>query len=85
MEKNEIAHLCYLQMHRKEGKQLIEALKTMLAEDMVLPKPEEVLNQFGGAAMFAAYRSGQSSILKFIELHAKGYQDNENAKNKGEK
>jgi hypothetical protein len=51
----------------------------MLAEDPVFPKPPEVLAQFGGAEMFAAYRAGQMSLVKFIELHGKGYRDQENA------
>lgn len=79
MEKNRIAHLCYLILQNDNGRDLLEELKKMFADDPVFPKPPEVLAQFGGAEMFAAYRAGQASLIKFIELHGKGYRDQENA------
>lgn len=90
MERNnKIGHLCYLMLHNEQGRELLNELKSMLAEDPIFPKPPEVLAQFGGAEMFAAYRAGQASLIKFIELHGKGYKDQEHAmqakKDKGDK
>jgi hypothetical protein len=79
MEKNKLGHLCYLMLHNDKGVALLDELKRMLGDDPIFPKPKEVLEQFGGASMFAAYRAGQMSLIKFIELHGKGYKDQEHA------
>jgi hypothetical protein len=79
MEKNKLGQLCYWLTKQAQGRELIHELKMMLSNDPALPKPAEVLAQFGGAELFMATRAGQLSMLKYIELHAKGYLDQENA------
>jgi hypothetical protein len=79
MEKNKLGQLCYWLTKQAQGRELLQELKIMLANDPALPKPPEVLAQFGGADMFMATRAGQLSMIKYIELHAKGYIDQENA------
>lgn len=79
MEKNKLGQLCYWLIRQPEGKDLLHELKMMLANDPALPKPPEILAQFGGADMFLATRNGQISMIKYIELHANIYIQNENA------
>lgn len=79
MEKNKIGQLCYWLIRQPEGKELLTELKMMLANDPPLPKPAEILAQFGGAEMFLATRNGQVSFIKYIELQAAIYIQNENS------
>lgn len=77
MEKNKIGELCYWLMQQEKGKQLIDELKMMLANQPVLPQHPDVLAQFGGAELFMSYRGGQVSLLKYIELHSTQFRDQE--------
>lgn len=79
MEKNKIGQLCYWLIRQPEGKELLTELKMMLANDPPLPKPKEILDQFGGAEIFLATRNGQVSFIKYIELQAAIYLQNETA------
>lgn len=79
MEKNKLGQLCYWLIRQPEGKELLTELKLMLSNDPALPKPPDVLASFGGADMFMATRAGQLSMIKYIELHANIYLQNETA------
>ena len=79
MEKNKMGQLCYWLTRQEQGVELLNELKMMLANDPALPKHPDILAQFGGADNFMAFRSGQASMIKYVELHAKGYIDQENA------
>ncbi len=76
---NKIGALCYWMTTQEQGKELLDSLTKLLQNDPVLPKPKEMMESFGGAEMFCAFRAGQASLVKFIELHATGYIQQENA------
>lgn len=71
--------LCHWLVGQENGRALLEELRQGLANDPILPKSPEYLAQFGGAANYAVWRSGQAHFIRLIELHAKGYIDQENA------
>lgn len=79
MEKNKIGQLCYWLVRQKEGKELLDELRIGLQNDPVLPRHPDFLAQFGGADNYSSFRAGMSHFIKVIELHAKGYIDQENA------
>lgn len=79
MEKNKIGQLCYWMVRQKEGQEILKAIKDFLTNDPVFPKPPEFIASFGGTEAYMAFRAGQVSIVRFIELHAQGYIDQENA------
>jgi hypothetical protein len=78
MEKNKIGQLSNWMLNQKEGRELIAELKRIHTDDQVYPKAPEILAQFGGGSEYAAFRAGQLSYIRFIELHAKGFKDQEN-------
>jgi hypothetical protein len=79
MSKNKIGQLCYWLVRQAEGKELLDELRKGLANDPVFPKHPDLLSQYGGANNYAAFRAGESYLIRVIELHAKGYIDQENA------
>jgi hypothetical protein len=79
MVKNKVGMLCYWLTRQDQGRELLEELRRGLADDPVLPKHPDYLAQFGGADNYAVWRAGQAHFLRIIELHAKGYIDQENA------
>ena len=78
MEKNKIGQLCHWLIRQPEGRQLLDELRTGLANDPIFPKHPDLLAQFGGANNYAAFRAGQTYCLRVIELHAAGFVDQEN-------
>lgn len=79
MVKNKIGMLCYWLTRQDQGRELLEELRRGLSDDPILPKHPDYLAQFGGADNYAVWRAGQAHFLRIIELHAKGYIDQENA------
>ncbi len=79
MDTSKIGQLCYWMTTHEQGKLLLETLSFIMASDPVLPKPKEVMDSFGGVETFMAFRAGQVSLIKYIEIHGKGYLDQENA------
>lgn len=79
MDISKVGQLCYWMVNQPEGKVLLETLSYIMANDPIFPKPKELLDSFGGAECFMAFRAGQVSLVKYIELHATGYKDHQNA------
>ena len=79
MEKNKIGMLCYWLTRQEQGRELLDELRRGLADDPILPKHPDYLAQFGGAESYAVWRAGQAYFIRLIELHAKGFIDQENA------
>lgn len=75
MEKNKLGQLSDWILKQKNGKELIDELRKTFTDSPAIPQQKELLENFGGANNYMAYRQGQISVLKHIELHAKGYRD----------
>lgn len=75
MEKNKLGQLSDWILKQKNGKELIAELRRVFTDSPAIPQSKELLENFGGANNYMAYRQGQLSVLKHIELHAKGYRD----------
>lgn len=58
-----------------EGREWIKLMKLLHVTTPTFPQPEEIIDRHGGALGWAAFREGQITLLRAVEILGQNYLD----------